>query len=201
MSIQNWSRKKLVIAGGITAVIILVVVLALTRSKSNQPEGQTPATQIPQVAVTPSGITYPSSWQEAAEIAVSEKDSGVTSVATKGQPTTKVIIREVNGELASDFDIQKLPDQIGTELGAQIEGFTLIEKRTMKMGENNAVRVEYKQLNSSDQKIYQFVMFVVPTAKKTFYITYSSAEDIAKLSGDIDKINQSIAQYIKTHPS
>ncbi len=192
--------KKIVVAVVFILVAVGLAVAGVFISRGNQTSdtnGQTTAAPIPQVAIAPSGIDYPTGWTEAEEIAVSEKESGVTSVATKEEPEARVIIREVEGDRAPNFDISKLPEEIESALNAEVEGFTLVEKRTLKIGGNDAVKIAYTQLNSEDQQIYKFSMFIIPAAQKTYYITYSTPDDIASLSDDITKINQSLAEAIK----
>lgn len=178
----------------LSVALVGVTIFAFTRDQ--KPENQTAALP-PRVTIAPSGIKYPSSWAEASSIATSEKELGVTSVATKGEPTTKVIVRESNGDLSKGLDQEKLPDQIASNLGQQVEGFKLVEKRTLKIDKHDAIKVEYTQLSPGDQKVYRYVMFIVPTTQKTYYITYSSAEDLAKISSDITTINQAIMQHIE----
>lgn len=199
MEVNKSRSKKRLIVVLIAAFIVVILVGIFVFNRTNNQQANN--NQAPQVTIEPSGITYPPSWVEATEISASEKEAGVTSLATKDKSATKVIVREVTGDLPSNFDIKKLPTQVVSQLSEQVEGFTLVDKRTIKLGEHDAVKVDYTQLNPDDQKEYNFVMFIVPTDKKTYYVTYSSAEELSKISDDITKINQSITQYITTRPN
>jgi hypothetical protein len=180
----------------VLAGLVIAGVFVFDRSKSPDETEQSVVEPVPQVTLTPSGIDYPAGWTEASEIAVSEKESGVTSVATKETPEARAIIREVSGERAPDFDISTLPGEIEKALSEEIEGFRLVQKRTVKVGGNDAVKVAYTQLSNEDQQIYHYEMYIIPTSQKTYYITYSTPDDIGQISGDITKVNQSLADYI-----
>ena len=189
-------NKKTLLIAGVVVLALLLGGIAIFNQRSKDDAAQ--SGMVKYVPVAASGIVYPAEWSEADEITESEKESGVTSIATKDSPTTRVIVREVPGELAADFDITKLPDQIVSGLEAEIEGFTLGSKDTLKYGSHDAVKIEYSQLSPADQKIYQFIMFIVPTSKKTYYITYTSDSDIAKIKDDVTKINQALVTHIKS---
>jgi hypothetical protein len=188
------NKKNLLLVGAAVAVVIVGVVAYKMGAKGATGEQQP---EVKYVSVKKSGITYPSSWTEAKQITAIEKESGVTSIATKGNPKTRVIVRDVEGELAADFDIKKLPDQIAEQLEDEVDSFTLVSKGTTKYGTSDAVKIEYTQLNLDDQKVYEVSMFIVPTAEKTYYITYSTDEGASKISKDIAAINAAIAAYIK----
>jgi hypothetical protein len=150
------------------------------------------------VQIAPSGIAYPDGWTEATEITASNKDAGVVAEASHTNPDVKVVVREQETTLPNNFDISGFPDVIVAKLEDTQEEFKSISKEVIKIGSYDVVRVKYTDLDANQVK-HTSEMFVVPTPKKTFYINYRSSKDFSELNNDIAKINQSIANYIKSH--
>lgn len=183
------------------AVLIVVVagVFIYNHNKTTKKDQQSGTNQVVQVGLAPSGIKYPSTWQEAAKVSLTDKKSGVISESFRNNPSTKVILREMPVKLTDKFDINKLPDQVVTSLQSEIDGFKLTSKGVVKIGSYEAAKIEYTAPNA-DQKDYKNTMYIVPTAKKAFYITYQTTENLSDIKADVDAINTSIAfDYIKSH--
>jgi hypothetical protein len=189
------SKKRILIS--LAAIVVLAIAGIITFALLNRPE-QATNTPSPLVSVEPSGIVYPTEWKEASEITLIERQNGVISEATRENLSVTAIVREVPGTLPANFDINALPDQVIESLKAEIEGFALISKAVQKVGSFNAVRLDYTTpVNDNDK--YHDLMIIVPTAKKTFYLTYQSLNDISVIGDDITDINKSLGQYVKTH--
>lgn len=179
----------------IVAVVIVASVFTFNKVTTNDNKADDANSQ---VAVAPSGITYPSGWQEASKILATNKEAGAISEADHLNPTVKVIVSILEKDLGSDFKIKDLPSAIEDSLSRGIQGFSLVSKEITKFGSRDAVKIEYKDQDSSDNN-YNNVMFIVPTQKKTFYIAYRSNEDLGLVKSDMSSINDSVASYIKTH--
>ncbi len=190
---KNDTIKNSLIIILVLAVVGLGIYTAFHKSKVDQS-----GTQEEKVQIAPSGIVYPDGWEEATEITASNKESGVISEASHTNPDVKVLVREEAAKLPKGSDISKLPDTIVAGLDDGLEGFTLVSKEVVKIGDYEAINVKYTDLDANQIK-HTSEMFVVPTPKNTFYITYRSNKDFPELKDDIAKINQSVANYIKSH--
>lgn len=190
---KNDTIKNSLIIILVLAVVGLGIYTAFHKSKVDQS-----GTQEEKVQIAPSGIVYPDGWEEATEITASNKESGVISEASHTNPDVKVLVREEAAKLPKGSDISKLPDTIVAGLDDGLEGFTLVSKEVIKIGDYDAINVKYTDLDANQIK-HTSEMFVMPTPKNTFYITYRSNKDFSELKDDIAKINQSVANYIKSH--
>jgi hypothetical protein len=200
MDVNKRSKKTvpiLIVLVAIVLVIVGIVMFNKTKADTNTKD-QNPSSQVTKIAVPPSGVVYPSGWQEAKEINSTNKQNGVISEATRNNPTALVVVRETIGSLEKDFDIKKQPDLVAASLQKELNGFKLISKSVTKVGSYDSVKINYTA-PAPDELQYETAMFIIPTPNKTFYVTYQSPEDEAEISKDIATINQAIVQYIKTH--
>jgi hypothetical protein len=183
------------------AIVILILVGALLfqRHGENSPAKNTTT----QVSIPPSGIAYPAAWKEASTISTDEKQAGVISEATLDNPSVKVVVRKADGELAKDFDIKTLPDQVVTSLTKELDGFKLSDKSIVKISSYDAVKIDYTLSDTEDPTTkHTDTMFIIPTQHSTYYATYSIAgNSLSKLQDDIQTITRSLASYIQKHAS
>ncbi|HSX27248.1 MAG TPA: hypothetical protein VLG25_00525 [Patescibacteria group bacterium] len=196
-------RNKAVILK-LLAVAVLVIVVGLfafqlgSNDKKNNPSGSQDTNK---VSLPPSGIDYPSGWKEVGSTTSANKASGVIAEAVRSNPDATVIVREESGgDLAKDFDINKLPDEVVSRFKQEVENFSLISKSVVKVGSFQAAKVDYKEKESGNT-VLSNTMFIVPTGKKTYYIKYQTTAELSKIGDDITAINTRLAEYIKSHAS
>lgn len=199
---MNFSKKNS--TNPVVLVVIAMIVVGFAAyeignrhsSETNNQSSSTASVQ--KVAIAPSGMKYPSGWQEAQQIPQADKDDGVVSEAGRANPTANVVVRVVSGQLDKNFDIKTLPDQTVASLKAGLGGFSLVSKDIVKLGKHDAVSITYK-INVGDTTLENTVI-IVPTANKTFYVTFAAKPgDFAKITNDIKAIETATLPYIDSH--
>lgn len=191
-------------------VLLVVVLVAVTfgaykigsnhsnndSANNNSSNSSTASTQ--KVEIAPSGMKYPETWQEDQQITQADKNAGVVSEARHIDPTASVVVRIVAEALDKSFDIKSLPDQTVNSLQKSLSDFSLVSKKLTQAGKHDAVEVSYK--SSADGVTYENTTIIVPTTRKTFYITFAAKPaDFAKITSDIKAIETVVFEYINNH--
>ena len=178
-------------------LVIIVILLALILLSRNNDKQQIDSNASTPVSIAPSGINYPTGWGELEEIALKDKQAGVVSVAEHDTVDAKVVVRTNQGELENNFDINKTLDQIVDKLGKNLKDFKLFGKDIVQLGKNKAIVITY-QFSNNDES-FKHTQIIVPTAKKTYYLTLSAVESEFKKITDFSKIQDAFSKYIASH--
>src|SRR5438045_482750 len=105
MASKIWRYNKDILLTIFAAVIIVLVVLLASRNNNNsqQNTSSTANSGTNKVSISPSGMKYPTGWQELSQINLADKTAGVVSEAIHNNPDAQVIIRINPEALAKDF--------------------------------------------------------------------------------------------------
>jgi hypothetical protein len=203
MSLRNLLRFRISVFSAIIAILVMGAIIftisyMIYHGKTDKVAPNNDPTS--SVTIASTGIKYPEGWSEATQISVRENQAGVLAAVSKQNSNARMVLRQIKGDLPKDFDITTLPGKIVEDLQKNIEGFSLNEKRTLKIDKYEAVKINYNQVSSADQSIQHYSMYIVPTSSTTYYITYNGGgQEISSLDKDINSINQSVGAYIQSH--
>ncbi len=199
MAVNSWRYNKdilLVVLGGV--IIVLVILLASKNSSNNQQSTNgTAKIGISQVAITPSGMKYPTGWQELSQINLADKSASVISEAVHSNPDAQAIIRINQGPLANGFDINKSVTETIGKLKSNLTSFTLVSNKIIQLGKNQAINITYKYSNAG--QMYEQTQVIVPTSKKTYFLTITAKESNFKQITDSDKILIALSKYVASN--
>jgi hypothetical protein len=184
----------------IIAVVIIAAIVGITLVLVNKKE-EAPKAKADGVSVVNGySLRYPSSWRSLI-LTDSDKNDGVALKLAKKGESSSYVMRIVEGELAKDFDIQKLPDQVVMSFEKKVAHFKLLDKSVIKLGEFDAAEVHYKQDDPKLKTSYENRMYIVPRENHTYYLTISTkGNTLSAISSDTKKITDNITQYIVAHP-
>lgn len=190
-----WRSKRVLI---IVAVIILAMLGWWFFLKQDSVPG---SNETKTISVDGTAFAYPGNWRP---LVLSDADKKANVIFKLGavNPTGSFVWRTIKGKLDKDVKISTLPDQIANTLTSGIDGVKIIGKEVSKVGSHEAVRIHYTRPDGSNSKItLGNLMYVVPRANQTDYLTFSTKEtDFNKLEPGFGKILESYVSYTTAHP-
>lgn len=147
--------------------------------------------------ITSAPIALPDGWQDQAPTQP-ERRIGVMRKLQHANPPGNVVFRAVRTELAEDFSVQNLPNDLEKSFKREIANFSLVSKSTTKVGEHDAAQIRYREQTSRQRGQYETVMVVIPTDQQTFYVSFRSpVANFTQTEDDISRILDSFGGYLR----
>lgn len=135
--------------------------------------GQQATTAAPSdVSAVLAAFQYPAGWSAQALTAADEK-AGLALKLNRSGPDGSFLARRLDGKLVQPLDMAGLTATTQAALQAQIEGFGLVDAKQLKAGAQDYVQITYLQNTQPTEFTNRLV--VIPTATRTFYLTFRSA--------------------------
>lgn len=184
-------------AGVVVAAAVGVTVFAVTADgdgpKRNQPRtAQAAGTSTGQDIVR---FDHPAAWTREANTADDTK-AGILIKLKRADPEGSFILRRIVGRLEQPLDLAKLGVDTQAALATEIEGFTPLENKTVRISGRNVLRISYQQ--NLVPTPYRAVLVVAPTTTRTYYLTFRApAGAFPALEAEVDLITTNVLGAIR----
>lgn len=180
------------VALGVVVAVLLVGAGVLFGRSGNDPA---PAATSNSVATTagPSDVSgvlddfsYPKAWT-AETLSKADQQVGIALKLQRTGPDGSFIARRLDGRLAQPFEMAGLAATTEQGLKEAIKDFRLVRTEQLRAGDQDYLRITYLQAQQPAAFANQLV--VVPTAERTFFLTFRSADaDWAKVDADAQQM-------------
>jgi hypothetical protein len=183
-------RRSSLPAVGLTVVVAVLLVSAgvlLGRAGSDSsPATGAKAAAPSDVRAVLAGFSYPKAWAPDA-LSGADQQVGIALKLKRAGPDASFMARRLDGKLAQPFEMAPLAATTEQGLKNAIKDFRLIRTEQLRAGAQDYLRITYLQLQQPAAFTNQLV--VVPTAERTFFLTFRSAEaDWAKVDSDAEQM-------------
>ncbi len=115
---------------------------------------------------------YPGAWVPEA-LTGADQQVGIALKLKRTGPDGSFIARRLDGKIAQPFDMAALATSTEQGLQGAIKDFQLVGTEQLRAGEQSFLRITYHQNQLPTAFTNQLV--VVPTAARTFFLTFRSA--------------------------
>jgi hypothetical protein len=138
------------------------------------------------VSAVLSAFSYPKAWTSET-LTGADQQVGIALRLKRTGPDGSFIARRLDGKLAQPFEMAPLASTTEQGLKDAIKDFKLVRTEQLRAGSQDYLRITYLQTQQPSAFTNQLV--VVPTADRTFFLTFRSAEaDWAKVDLDAQQM-------------
>ncbi len=190
------SRRPSLPAVGLTVVVAVLLVGAgvlFGRAGGNSSPAAATGAAPGAKAAAPSDVTavlaafsYPKTWAPET-LSGADQQVGIALKLKRTGPDGSFMARRLDGKLAQPFEMAPLAATTEQGLKNAIKDFELVRTEQLRAGAQDYLRITYLQAQQPAGFTNQLV--VVPTAERTFFLTFRSAEaDWAKVDADAQQM-------------